>query len=263
MCPVEPLVAEFEKRNKLCVLAQWLEDRVKEGNVEPSLHNAVGKIYVTTNNGAKDWLLNNRFYDSAVVGKFCEKLDPHLAYLAYRRAWGQCDDELIRVTNTHSLFKDQARYMVERQDMELWAKVRANAHSLTAQPRLSPSQSLPAPPANPTQVLTEDNEHKDELVSAVVGTALPEADNPDMVSSTVKAFMAANLPHELIGLLERLVLQRSVFSDNRNLQNLLLLTAIKAAPEKVKRRIRPKKSITHPLITAMPPSAPSFTPLHR
>ena len=63
MCPVEPLVAEFEKRNKLRVLAQWLEDRVKEGNVEPSLHNAVGKIYVTTNNGAKDWLLNNRFYD--------------------------------------------------------------------------------------------------------------------------------------------------------------------------------------------------------
>ena len=83
-------------------------------------------------------------------------------------------------------------------------------------------------------MLTEENEHKDELVSEVVGTALPEADNPDMVSSTVKAFMAANLPHELIGLLERLVLQRSVFSDNRNLQNLLLLTAIKAAPDKVK-----------------------------
>ena len=237
MCPVEPLVAEFENRNKLRVLAPWLEDRVKEGNVEPSLHNAVGKIYVSTNNGAKDWLLNNRFYDSAVVGKFCEKLDPHLAYLAYRRAWGQCDDDLIRVTNTHSLLKDQARYMVARQDMELWAKVRANAHLTASQARLSPSRSILVVTAPTlTQVLTEDNEYKDELVSAVVGTALPEADNPDMVSSTVKAFMAANLPHELIGLLERLVLQRSVFSDNRNLQNLLLLTAIKAAPEKVERR---------------------------
>ena len=205
MCPVDPLVEEFEKRNKLRVLEPWLEDRVKEGNVEPSLHNAIGKIYVSLNKGAKDWLLSNRFYDSSVVGKFCEKLDPFLAYLAYRRAWGKCDDDLIRVTNTHSLFKDQARYLVERQDMELWGKV-----------------------------LTTENEHKDELVSEVVGTALPEADNPDMVSSTVKAFMAANLPHELIGLLERLVLQRSVFSDNRNLQNLLLLTAIKAAPDKVK-----------------------------
>ena len=114
---------EFEKRNKLRVLEPWLEDRVKEGNVEPSLHNAIGKIYVSLNKGAKDWLLSNRFYDSSVVGKFCEKLDPFLAYLAYRRAWGKCDDDLIRVTNTHSLFKDQARYLVERQDMELWGKV--------------------------------------------------------------------------------------------------------------------------------------------
>ena len=123
MCPVDALVEEFEKRNKLRVLEPWLEDRVKEGNVEPQLHNAIGKIYVSLNKGAKDWLLSNRFYDSSVVGKFCEKLDPFLAYLSYRRAWGKCDDDLIRVTNTHSLFKDQARYLVERQDMELWGKV--------------------------------------------------------------------------------------------------------------------------------------------
>ena len=40
--------------------------------------------------------------------------------------------------------------------------------------------------------------------------------------------MAANLPNELIELLEKIVLDNSVFSDHRNLQNLLILTAIKA-----------------------------------
>lgn len=37
----------------------------------------------------------NQFYDSLVVGKYCEKRDPHLACVAYER--GQCDEELIQV----------------------------------------------------------------------------------------------------------------------------------------------------------------------
>ena len=53
------------------------------------------------------------------------------------------------------------------------------------------------------------------------------------MSTTVKAFMAADLPHELIELLERIVLQGSDFSENKNLQNLLILTAIKADKERV------------------------------
>jgi clathrin heavy chain len=39
--------------------------------------------------------------------------------------------------------------------------------------------------------------------------------------------MAADLPNELIELLEKIILDSSVFSDHRNLQNLLILTAIK------------------------------------
>ena len=39
--------------------------------------------------------------------------------------------------------------------------------------------------------------------------------------------MNADLPSELIELLERIVLQGSDFSENKNLQNLLILTAIK------------------------------------
>jgi len=37
-----------------------------------------------------------------VVGKYCEKRDPHLACIAYER--GQCDAELIKVLNFHLQF---------------------------------------------------------------------------------------------------------------------------------------------------------------
>lgn len=95
----------------------------------------------------------------------------------------------------------------------------------------------------------------------VVQTALSETQDPEEVSVTVKAFMTADLPNELIELLEKIVLDNSVFSEHRlsnrppacgsisvrvykviivllnpaslvlpvrNLQNLLILTAIKA-----------------------------------
>ena len=113
-CSVEELVEEVEQRNRLRLLQPWLEARIAEGNTEPATHNAVGKLYIRLNKDPQQFLLHNQFYDSKVVGKFCEKLDPYLAFLAYKRAWGKCDDELIEVTAAHGLFKDQARYLVER-----------------------------------------------------------------------------------------------------------------------------------------------------
>lgn len=44
----------------------------------------------------------NPYYDSKVVGKYCEKRDPHLACIAYER--GQCDAELIKVQTFHLQF---------------------------------------------------------------------------------------------------------------------------------------------------------------
>jgi clathrin heavy chain len=46
-----------------------------------------------------------------------------LAYTAYKRDWGNCDEELIDLTNREGLFKKQAIYLVERRDLELWATV--------------------------------------------------------------------------------------------------------------------------------------------
>jgi len=202
MAPAEQLVEEVEKRNRLKLLQPWLEARVNEGVQEAPVHNALMKIYIDMNNRPEEYLAQNMYYDSKVVGEYCEKRDPQLAFLCYKR--GLCDDLLVDVTNRHGLFKQQARYLVERQDLELWATV-----------------------------LTEENEFRRQCIDAVVQNALPETKNPDVVSTTVKAFMTADLPNELIELLEKIVLQNSEFSDNRNLQNLLILTAIKADKSRV------------------------------
>ncbi len=204
LCPVETLVEAVEKRHKLKLIQPWLEARVNEGSQEPPLHNALAKIVIDSNKDPEAFLNSNQYYDSKIVGKYCEKRDPHLAFVAYKR--GHCDDELLEVTNKNSLFKHQARYLVERQDAELWAKV-----------------------------LTEENEFRRQVIDQVVQTALPEVKSPDEVSATVKAFMTADLPNELIELLEKIVLdsKNSDFSENRNLQNLLILTAIKADTTKV------------------------------
>src|SRR5690606_15564712 len=52
--------------------------------------------------------------------------------------------------------------------------------------------------------------------------------DPDDVSTAVQSFLENDLPAELIELLEKIILEPSPFSDNSNLQNLLILTAVKA-----------------------------------
>mmetsp|Transcript_6616 Transcript_6616/g.19405 ORF Transcript_6616/g.19405 Transcript_6616/m.19405 type:complete len:1731 (-) Transcript_6616:203-5395(-) len=209
-CPVEELVEIAETRNRLRLLQPWLEARVATGSTEPGTHNALGKIYITLNKDPKSFLLNNMFYDPKVLGPYCEALDPQLAFVAYKKAAGECDDELIAISNTHGLFRDLAKYLVERQDMELWAKV-----------------------LNRPEGETEEDPQRRQLIDQIVEWALPESTSADEVSCTVKAFMAADLPGELITLLERIILQGSDFSDNKNLQNLLILTAIRADSTRV------------------------------
>jgi len=199
---VSQLVEEVEKRNRLKLILPFLENKVSNGSQDPEVHNALAKIYIDSNRNAPAFLKENQFYDSLVIGKYCEKRDPYLAVISYER--GHCDLELIEVTNANSMFKNQARYLVKRRDMDLWK-----------------------------HVLDPENVHRRQLIDQVVQTALPENQDPDGVSITVKAFMENDLPNELMELLEKIVLENSIFSDNRNLQNLLILTAIKANTPKV------------------------------
>jgi len=211
-CPVAELVEQVERRNRLRLLHPWLEARIAQGNTEVATHNAIGKIYITLNRDPATFLNNNQFYDSLVIGAFCEKLDPHLAFVAYKHARGACDTQLVKVCQDNGLYKDLARYLVEKQDLELWQRV------------LKP-EGFEAGDAEPPS--------RRYLLDQVVQTALPETKVAEEVSTTVKAFMQCDLPGELIELLERIVLQGSDFSSNKSLQNLLLLTAIRAAHDKV------------------------------
>ena len=196
------LIDEVEKRNRLKLLLPLLEGKAAEGATDEALHTALAKTYIDSNNEPEKFLTTNAHYDPRAVGMYCEKRDPHLSFVAYKR--GGCDYELIAVTNANALFKNQARYLVERQNEELWAFV-----------------------------LAETNEFRKQLIDQVISTALPESHSPDDVSTTVKMFMEANLPNDLITLLEKIILEPSDFSDNLNLQNLLILTAIKADQSRV------------------------------
>lgn len=200
--PIEKLVEEVEKRNRLKLILPYLEIKIKEGSQDVQIFNALAKIYIDSNNNPETFLKENNFYDPLIIGAYCEKRDPYLAFIAYQK--GNCDKELIRVTNENQMFKQQARYLVRKKDQDLWSFV-----------------------------LNTENAYRRALIDQVVATALPEAQDPEDVSFTVKMFMAADLPNELIELLEKLVLENSQFSDNKNLQNLLILTAVKADKSKV------------------------------
>ncbi|RKF81067.1 putative clathrin heavy chain [Golovinomyces cichoracearum] len=200
--PIDELVAEVESRNRLKLLLPFLEASLAAGNQQRAVYNALAKIYIDSNNNPEKFLKENDQYDPLIVGKYCEKRDPNLAFISYRK--GQNDLELVNITNENSMFKAQARYLLERADKELWSFV-----------------------------LSPNNIHRRSVVDQVISTAVPESTEPGKVSIAVASFLAADLPSELIELLEKIVLEPSPFSDNEHLQNLLILTATKSDKSKV------------------------------
>ncbi|EOD49327.1 hypothetical protein GTA08_BOTSDO02967 [Neofusicoccum parvum] len=195
--PIDELVSEVETRNRLKLLLPFLEATLASGNQQQAVYNALAKIYIDSNNNPEKFLRENDQYDTLTVGKYCEARDPNLAFIAYQK--GQNDLELITITNENSMFKAQARYLLERSDPEIW-----------------------------DYVLSSNNLFRRSVVDQVIATAVPESQEPDKVSVAVKAFIGNDLPGELIELLEKIILEPSAFSDNPTLQNLLMLTAAKS-----------------------------------
>ncbi|SCU97855.1 LAMI_0F11782g1_1 [Lachancea mirantina] len=200
--PIAELTNEVEKRNRLKILLPFLEQSLAQGTQEQAVYNTLAKIYIDSNNSPEKFLKENNQYDTLDVGRYCEKRDPYLAYIAYEK--GLNDDDLIRITNENSMYKYQARYLLSRSDLELWNKV-----------------------------LGEENMHRRQLVDAVVGSGIGELSDPEPVSLTVQAFMNNGLKLELIELLEKIILEPSPFNENTALQGLLLLSAIRYEPSKV------------------------------
>ena len=195
--PIDQLVSEVESRNRLKLLLPFLEATLATGNQQQAVYNALAKIYIDSNNNPEKFLKENDLYDPLVVGKYCEKRDPNMAFIAYSK--GHNDLELINITNENGMYKAQGRYLLDRADPEIWSFV-----------------------------LNDNNVHRRSLIDQVISTAVPESSEPDKVSVAVKAFLDADLPGELIELLEKIILEPSPFSDNASLQNLLMLTAAKA-----------------------------------
>lgn len=209
MVPVNDLVREVEERGKIHLVHEFLESRIADGSTEVDVHTGVAKVYVARNINPQHFLETNPYYDSRAVGQYCARRDPFLAYIAYKR--GKCDEEVVQVTNDNSLFKEQALYVVDRANADLWENV-----------------------------LEEDNPFRRLVVDQVISSALPACKRPEKVSAAVKAFLSAGMPDVLMELLEKLVMQTSntAFARNTNLQNLLILTAIGAAPERVIEYVR-------------------------
>jgi clathrin heavy chain len=139
--PIDELVAEVESRNRLKILLPFLEATLAAGNQQTAVYNALAKIYIDSNNNPERFLKENDLYDTVTVGKYCEKRDPNLAFIAYQK--GQNDLELINITNENSMFRAQARYLLDRGDPEVWS-----------------------------YVLSDNNIHRRSLVDQVVSTAV-------------------------------------------------------------------------------------------
>ena len=200
--PIDDLIVQTMKRERIKLLEPLLYARQQSGAIDAATNNGLVLLAVLSNRNGERALRENQYYDPKFVGEVLAKRDAHLACLAFAK--GNCDDALLELTNQHQLYKEQARYLVARQDPALWARV-----------------------------LSPENEHMKLVVDAVTSTALPECDDPDRVSQTVKAFIDAEIPMQLLGLLEKVVMESPQFQNNTSLQNLLIITAIKSDTSRV------------------------------
>ena len=57
--PIDELCEEVEKRNRLKLILPYLESKVKEGSQDVNLYNALGKIYIDSNNNPEAFLKEN------------------------------------------------------------------------------------------------------------------------------------------------------------------------------------------------------------
>ena len=200
---IEELWKILSNKNELKIIQPLLEKRINSGSIDTTIHTMLAKVYISLNINPERFLTENQYYNTIDVGKYSEPINHNFAILCYQT--GKNDINLIRVCKEYSLFEYLARYLVTRKDLDIWELV-----------------------------LSDDNIFKRQVIDHVIQTALPEAIDTNDISVTLKAFMKADLPHELVESLERLMFENSTFSENIALQTLLIIIAIKYDQTRVK-----------------------------
>jgi clathrin heavy chain len=194
--------------------------------------------------------VNNELYDPNVVGKFAEVNNAGLALKIYQ--YRKCHQDLLRFTTANGMWRDQARYLCFQQNQELWSQVLGASADPEHRKTLISAviQTIPEVKPDSGGNVRLFSVLLDSLFSIVLkffyyylffvvllvhsSDWLGPQQGASIVSTTVQAFMNAKLPSELMELLEKIVLATDAgFSDNKNLQNLLILTAIKADKTRV------------------------------
>lgn len=139
-----------------------LEALVREGSRERSVHTALGKVIVESNNDPEHFLNSDPFYDPVDLGQYCEaRGDPRLASVAY--AHGLCDAEMVACTAENQLFKVLAMYVVRRMDAGLWSEVLDEGFRLRR-------QLIDQVKTHRTRYLTRGFSHGNSLKSAKMKT---------------------------------------------------------------------------------------------
>eukprot|EP01006_Ploeotia_vitrea_P017153 TRINITY_DN48222_c0_g1_i1.p1 TRINITY_DN48222_c0_g1~~TRINITY_DN48222_c0_g1_i1.p1 ORF type:complete len:641 (+),score=57.46 TRINITY_DN48222_c0_g1_i1:74-1924(+) len=195
-CPTVEVIETANKRNQLRLLLPWLEERSKADTTE-EIHTTLAKIYIDFNHDPDTFLEENQFYNGAEIGRYLEdRGDPQLAFIAYKK--DNVDEKVLEFTSRHHMLAKQVKYLLQRQDAELWGKV---------------LDSYEDP--------YEEQRFFDEITEQIENCEAEE------ISVVIRAFMNASKEMGMIQVLEKVVLGGSSFASNTSLQNLLLLTLIK------------------------------------
>lgn len=65
--PIDELVDEVEKRNRLKLILPWLESRIQQGQTDPAIYNAVAKIAIDSNNNPEAFLKENNVSIGSII----------------------------------------------------------------------------------------------------------------------------------------------------------------------------------------------------
>eukprot|EP00767_Chilomastix_cuspidata_P001586 gnl/Chilomastix_cuspidata/171.p1 GENE.gnl/Chilomastix_cuspidata/171~~gnl/Chilomastix_cuspidata/171.p1 ORF type:complete len:1855 (+),score=838.99 gnl/Chilomastix_cuspidata/171:43-5565(+) len=232
LCDVNELSAKLEERNRLRLLKPMVKARIQEGVTDIDTHTAFGKVIVECemkgdteglDMSARDFIQTNPYFNHNELGHFCEKREPTLSFMCYATdSTANSYADIIRVSNENALHKNLARFLVNKDDPEVWGIALGEE-------------------TNP-----EEGDRK-SLIDQVISTAIPEAcargeENP--VTTAIRAFKTAELNSRLIELLEKIVLDHTasefsnVFAQNQSLQTLLVVTAINTDSQRVNSYIK-------------------------